>query len=190
RRPVCARASFNAFMVWARSIWRRWPPARPALRILSSRSASVTFRPVGSLYAISAIPTAPSRKSGSWWTRRPVEVGRGPAALFHGLSASSFHGRCKSSEFANGRYILRRHHHRLRPRRLRHRDPRGAARLQDRDHRKILSRRYLPELGLHPDKSAAALRRDLSLHAARQGLRALRRKSLVRSEGRRRALAR
>ena len=72
----------------------------------------------------------------------------------------------------NGRHILRRHHHRLRTWRLRHRDPGGAARVQDRDRRKILSRRRLPELGLHPDESAFALGRNFSLHAACEGLRA------------------
>ena len=35
-------------------------------------------------------------------------------------------------------------------------------------------RRHLLELGLHPDQGAAALGRDLPLHAARQGLRARR----------------
>ena len=30
--------------------------------------------------------------------------------------------------------------------------------------------RHLPQLGLHPDQGAAALGRDLPLHAARQGL--------------------
>ena len=35
------------------------------------------------------------------------------------------------------------------------------------------SGRHLPELGLHPDQGAAALGRDLPLHAARQGLRAV-----------------
>ena len=53
-----------------------------------------------------------------------------------------------------------------------------------------LSRRHLPELGLHPDQGAAALGRDLPLHAARQGLRAVGRQCLVRSEGRGEALAR
>ena len=33
-----------------------------------------------------------------------------------------------------------------------------------------LSRRHLPELGLHPDQGAAALGGDFSLHAARGGL--------------------
>ena len=69
---------------------------------------------------------------------------------------------------------FRHHHHRLRTGRLCHRDPRGAARLQDRDRRARLSRRHLPQLGLHPDQGAAALGRDLPLHAARQGLRARR----------------
>ncbi len=52
----------------------------------------------------------------------------------------------------------------------------APARLQDRDRREILSRRHLPELGLHPDQGAAALGRNLPLHAARQGLRPVRRK--------------
>ncbi len=37
---------------------------------------------------------------------------------------------------------------------------------------KSLSRRHLPELGLYPDQGVAALGRDLSHHAACQGLRA------------------
>ena len=90
----------------------------------------------------------------------------------------------------SGRYIFRRHHHRLRSGRLRHRDPRRAARLQDRDRREVLSRRHLPELGLHPDQGAAALGRDLPLHAACQGLRPVGRQRLVRSESRGAALAR
>jgi phytoene dehydrogenase-like protein len=44
--------------------------------------------------------------------------------------------------------------------------------------------------GLHSDQGAAALGGNLPLHAARQGLRALGRKSLVRSEGCRATLAR
>ena len=62
--------------------------------------------------------------------------------------------------------------------------------LQDRDHREILSRRHLPELGLHPDQGAAALGGNLPLHAARQGLRAVGRQCRVRSGGRGQALAR
>ena len=85
---------------------------------------------------------------------------------------------------------FRHHHHRLRPGRLRHRDPRGAARLQDRDRRARLSRRHLLELGLHPDQGAAALGRDLPLHAARQGLRAVGRQCRLRSGRRGQALAR
>ena len=57
------------------------------------------------------------------------------------------------------------------PGRLRDRDSRGPARLQDRDRGARLSGRHLPQLGLHPDQGAAALGGDLSLHAARQGLR-------------------
>ena len=70
------------------------------------------------------------------------------------------------------RHQLRHHHHRLGTGRLRHRDPRGAAWLQDRHRRARFPRRHLLELGLHPDQGAAALGRDLPLHAARQGLRA------------------
>ena len=43
-----------------------------------------------------------------------------------------------------------------------------------------LSRRHLPQLGLHPDQGAAALGRDLPLHAARQGLRAVGRECRLR----------
>ena len=85
---------------------------------------------------------------------------------------------------------LRHHHHRLRARRLRHRDPRGAARLQDRDRRARISGRHLPQLGLHPDQGAAALGRDLPLPAARQGLRAHGREGRLRSGGGGQALAR
>ena len=86
---------------------------------------------------------------------------------------------------------LRHHHHRLRAGRLRHRHPRGPARLQDRDRRARLSRRHLPQLGLHPDQGAAALGGDLSLHAARQGLRACRPSKVGYDAGRRgEALAR
>ena len=46
------------------------------------------------------------------------------------------------------------------------------------------------ELGLHPDQGAAALGGDLSLHAARQGLRPVGRERVVRSRRRREALAR
>ena len=93
-------------------------------------------------------------------------------------------------ETLSGGYFLRRSDHRLRPRRLRDRHPRGAARLQDRHRRARLSRRHLSELGLHPDQGAAALGRDLSLHAARQGLWAESRQYRLRPEGRGRALAR
>ncbi len=62
--------------------------------------------------------------------------------------------------------------------------------LQDRDRREGLSRRHLPELGLHPDQGAAALGRNLPLHAACEGLRAFRRQRLVRCEGGGAALAR
>ncbi|WP_461326508.1 FAD-dependent oxidoreductase [Bradyrhizobium elkanii] len=44
--------------------------------------------------------------------------------------------------------------------------------------------------GLYPDQGAAALSRDLSLHAACQGLRPVGRQRLVRSEGGGAALAR
>ncbi len=64
--------------------------------------------------------------------------------------------------------ILRRHRSRFRPRRLCRGDPRGAARPQDRDRRARVARRHLPQLGLHPDQGAAALGRDLPLHAARR----------------------
>ena len=90
----------------------------------------------------------------------------------------------------HGRHHLRRSDHRLRPRRLCHRHPRRAARLQDRDRRARLSRRHLPQLGLHPDQGAAALGRNLSLHAARQGLRAEGRQCRLRRRGRGQALAR
>ena len=46
------------------------------------------------------------------------------------------------------------------------------------------------ELGLHPDQGAAALGGNLSLHAARQGLRTVGRESLVRCQGGGAALAR
>ena len=58
----------------------------------------------------------------------------------------------------------------------------------------IVERDYLGgiclELGLHPDQGAAALGRDLSLHAARQGLRAVGRQRDVRSGRGGQALAR
>ena len=89
-----------------------------------------------------------------------------------------------------GRHDLRHHHHRLGAGRLCDRHPRGAARLQDRDRRARLSRRHLFELGLHSDQGAAALGRNLPLHAARQGLRAVGRQRGVRSGRRGQALAR
>ena len=61
---------------------------------------------------------------------------------------------------------LRPHRPRLGPRRLCRGDPRRAARPQDRDRRARDARRHLPQLGLHPDQGAAALGRDVPLHAA------------------------
>ena len=49
----------------------------------------------------------------------------------------------------------------------------GPARPEDGAGGEILSRRHLPQLGLHPDQGAAPLGRDLPLHGARQGLRPL-----------------
>jgi len=48
---------------------------------------------------------------------------------------------------------LRHHNHRLRSGRLRYRDSRGAAWLQDCDRREQISGRHLPQLGLHPTKA-------------------------------------
>ncbi len=98
--------------------------------------------------------------------------------------------RWRPESFDHGRHDLRHHHHRLWPGRLCDRDPGGAARLQDRDRRARVSRRHLPQLGLHPDQGAPALGRDLPLPAARQGLWALGREGRVRPVGRRQALAR
>ncbi len=93
-------------------------------------------------------------------------------------------------ESVRGR-ILRRHHHRLRPRRLCRGDPRRAARLQDGDRRARASGRHLLQLGLHPDQGAAALGRDLSLRRARQELRPEDRgQGQSRPQGDRRPLAR
>ena len=86
--------------------------------------------------------------------------------------------------------VLRHHHHRLGTGRLCHRHPCGAAWLQDRDRRARFPRRHLLELGLHPDQGAAALGRDLPLHAARQGLRAQGGQRRLRSGRRDQALAR
>ena len=86
---------------------------------------------------------------------------------------------------------LRCHHHRRRSRRLRRGDPRGAARLQDGGRRARASRRHLPQLGLHSHQGAAALGRDLPLHAARRGLWPERRgHGRLRHRRRRQALAR
>ncbi len=85
---------------------------------------------------------------------------------------------------------IRRHRHRRRPGRLCHGHPRRSARVEDGGGRPRASRRHLPQLGLHPDESAFALRRDLPLHAARQGLRTLRARRLIRRGRGRAALAR
>ena len=70
--------------------------------------------------------------------------------------------------------------------------PRSAllSSVQDCNRRARASRRHLPQLGLHSDQSAAALGRNLSLHAARQGVRAQRPITVVRRQGRSAALAR
>src|SRR6185437_5213364 len=86
--------------------------------------------------------------------------------------------------------FLRHRHHRVRPRRLRHRHSRRTAWVQDRDCGKVLSRRHLPELGLHSDQGAAAIGGNLSLHAACQGLRPVCRQCGFRCQGSGAALAR
>ena len=57
---------------------------------------------------------------------------------------------------------FRSHRPRRRAGRLCRRDPRGAARHEDRGRRARASRRHLPQLGLHPDQGAAAHLGDLS----------------------------
>ena len=109
---------------------------------------------------------APSRPS-----QRPVSKRR-PGSWMPRPSpgmTGDFHGR-----------PIRHHRHRRRSRRLRRGDPGGAARVQDRRRRARASRRHLPQLGLHPDQGAAALGRDLPLHAARRRLRPLGREGRIR----------
>ena len=60
---------------------------------------------------------------------------------------------------------------RRRPRRLRRRDPRRAARHEGRAGRARAPGRHLPQLGLHPDQGAAALRRGAGPDARRGGVR-------------------
>ncbi len=97
-----------------------------------------------------------------------------PAALSRGLRAG-----CERFDrlSRDGRELLRLHRHRLRARRLRRRDPRRAARHEDRRRRARQGRRALPELRLHPRQGGAALGRP-----AQRDPRGRR----VRAEGRRR----
>ena len=105
-----------------------------------------------------------------------------------GLAALSETQACARA-VPHGRPKLRRHHHRFGSRRLRHGHPRRPARLQDGHRRARLSRRHLPQLGLHPHQGAAALGRGLPLPAACQGLRPLGREGRLRCQGGGRALA-
>ena len=79
---------------------------------------------------------------------------------------------------------------RSRARRLRRRDPRGAARHAHRDHRAIVSRRHLPQLGLHSDQGAASLGRGFARGADGGCFRHRRAGRASRSRRGRRALAR
>ena len=87
----------------------------------------------------------------------------------------------------NGRPI-RHHRHRGGPGRLRRGHSRGATRVQDGGRRARAPRRDLSQLGLHTDEGAAAVGRDLSLHAAREGLRPLGSRRRLRRGGDRAAL--
>ncbi len=76
----------------------------------------------------------------------------------------------------HGRYRIRHHHHRLRAGRLCDGHPRRPARLQDGHRRARTSGRHLPQLGLHPDQGAAALRRNLSTICSMPRIMAFRRR--------------
>ena len=67
-----------------------------------------------------------------------------------------------------GRTPGRRGRHRRRSRRLSRRDPARSARQEGHLHRSRRGRRRLPQLGLHPDQSAAARRRSRSVRSTRR----------------------